>query len=490
MDTFLSNGNSLSQDEGATFGEYQTTTKVNGVLSRFIPDIDAIPSAEEEFGRFQKTSYEIGSNSDRPDIDYLKATSEGIEIEDFQEKTNLVGSENNYLSNFDVLQATNAGVEEGAQFGEYRTTTKLNGVQSIFTPSVDAIPSAEDGNGNIDISVPNNNGENLGLQNLDFANSNLEGLGTQFNDSGEVQQSTSETNPFELANSVEDSGAVFGETLNTNQNAGFETQYDSNINFAETNTVEEAGAQFGEYRTTTKVDGVESIYTPSIDAIPSAENVIGANDFTASTPTFDTNISESMPLVDTTSDLNIMEASTSNNYDFTNSEPIIDTTANQFESIDFTTSTPTINENYNMENEQGFNNNEYQAKTYESAEKIFDSATDTFTQESNDYNPTIDTAKYTENYQSYDNNPIIDSATVSNIDIEAKEDYQNFETTPINNWDNNYQNIETTPIIDVDITTKNYETTPIIDIDTAAENYQNIETTQIFDIDKIAESNI
>ena len=46
MDTFLSNGNSLSQDEGATFGEYQTTTKVNGVLSRFIPDIDAIPRTE------------------------------------------------------------------------------------------------------------------------------------------------------------------------------------------------------------------------------------------------------------------------------------------------------------------------------------------------------------------------------------------------------------------------------------------------------------
>ena len=112
METFPNNDFSLFQDEGATFGEYRTTTKVNGVQSQFTPDIDAIPSAEDKYGRYEKTTFEIGPESSPLDVEYL--------------------------------ESNNVGAEEAAQFGEYRTMTKVNGVQSIYTPSIDAKPSYED----------------------------------------------------------------------------------------------------------------------------------------------------------------------------------------------------------------------------------------------------------------------------------------------------------------------------------------------------------
>ena len=39
-----------TQEGGATFGEYATTTSINGVQSQFTPNIDPLPSADEDGG--------------------------------------------------------------------------------------------------------------------------------------------------------------------------------------------------------------------------------------------------------------------------------------------------------------------------------------------------------------------------------------------------------------------------------------------------------
>ncbi|MBR4261663.1 MAG: hypothetical protein IKQ33_06945, partial [Clostridia bacterium] len=75
MDTNLNNDASLTQDERATFGEYRTTTKVNGVQSEYTPDIDVISSAEAEYGGQTSVANE------------------------------LVGEDANYDTNFEVSQA-------------------------------------------------------------------------------------------------------------------------------------------------------------------------------------------------------------------------------------------------------------------------------------------------------------------------------------------------------------------------------------------------
>ena len=135
---------SLPQVEGSTFGTYQTTTKVNGAQSRFTPNVDAIPSAEAESSGYQKTTNEIDYNPSERDI--LKATSDGPISLDNYSASNTDGFNTYFDTNVDILQASSASGNEGAQFGEYKTTTKVNGVQSIYTPSIDAKPSDENTN--------------------------------------------------------------------------------------------------------------------------------------------------------------------------------------------------------------------------------------------------------------------------------------------------------------------------------------------------------
>ena len=90
-----------TQEGGATFGEYATTTSINGVQSQFTPNIDPLPSANQ-YGGYQIVSNEITT---QPSVDILQASG------------------------------------EGASFGEYNTTTKINGVDSMFAENIDAQPS-------------------------------------------------------------------------------------------------------------------------------------------------------------------------------------------------------------------------------------------------------------------------------------------------------------------------------------------------------------
>jgi len=91
----------VPQEEGATFGEYATTTSINGVQSHYTPNIDPISSANQ-YGGYQIVSNEVNT---QPPVDILQASG------------------------------------EGATFGEYNTHTKINGVDSMFAENIDAQPA-------------------------------------------------------------------------------------------------------------------------------------------------------------------------------------------------------------------------------------------------------------------------------------------------------------------------------------------------------------
>ena len=174
MDTNM-NDNSA---EGSTFGTYPTTTKVNGVQSQFTPNVDAIPSADAEFGGYQIKTNEIDHHPSGGDI--LKATSD-TPVSGGMNSASSTDENNTYsITNVDVLQASSATENEGAQFGEYRTTTKVNGVQSIYTPNIDAKILDEDENTTLPVggqtttntTTTTTTTTNFNLEGFDFGSAN------------------------------------------------------------------------------------------------------------------------------------------------------------------------------------------------------------------------------------------------------------------------------------------------------------------------------
>ena len=164
--------------EGSTFGTYPTTTKVNGVQSQFTPNVDAIPSADEEFGGYQIKTNEIDHHPSGGDI--LKATSD-TPVSGGMNSASSTDENNTYsITNVDVLQASSATENEGAQFGEYRTTTKVNGVQSIYTPNIDAKILDEDENTTLPVggqtttntTTTTTTTTNFNLEGFDFGSAN------------------------------------------------------------------------------------------------------------------------------------------------------------------------------------------------------------------------------------------------------------------------------------------------------------------------------
>ena len=138
----MNNGSSFPQGEGATYGEYSTTTSVNGVKSRFTPSVDAIPSAEAEFGGYQTVTNEIGADSqyNQSRGEMLQSASGETNFGNFTSSTNVGGLNTQFDSSTDILQATSVASSEGATFSEFRSNTKVNGGDSGLTPFGDAKP--------------------------------------------------------------------------------------------------------------------------------------------------------------------------------------------------------------------------------------------------------------------------------------------------------------------------------------------------------------
>lgn len=162
MDTLLNNDISLKQGGETQFGEYTSSVvgSQNGSGSN---------------GKSQTTTKENVKNFyyNPSGGDILKATSDGPISLDNNSASNTDGFNTYFDTNVDILQASSAAGNEGAQFGEYKTTTKVNGVQSIYTPSIDAKPSDENTNTTqlLGQTVANTT-TNFNLEGFDFGSTN------------------------------------------------------------------------------------------------------------------------------------------------------------------------------------------------------------------------------------------------------------------------------------------------------------------------------
>ena len=471
MDMYRNHGTSLSQGEGAMFGEYSTTPSKYGIKSRrrYTLSTDVIPSVSTEFGEYQKTTTEIGQDSVSNPLNgvYKNKMNIAAKLLDFGETTNTNGVNTNFDSSYDILQPKNSVVRESAQFGEYKTTTRKIVKKTGFTTSNDALSSKDIYDINFQSNSTNiNNGNEFQSQNIDFTNTNnLEGFDQQFNFSDDILQLTSEANYFDKANSNFDSGAIEGDYQTKNENLGYETHFNSSNEFMQTTTGVEEGAQFGEYKST-KV-------TKSHDGPLSAADLLGLKDFTASTPIVDTNIAEGMPNVDSSSYFNFSDgnAITTSNYNFGYSEPIVDT--NSYQENDQKTNISSLD----------INLNDYQAK---------EAIVDDIKQNLEVYHgvlhqsiePVVDSNDYTNDSQIFNENANLQTNQDFNFSEyksseQPKKDIStNFDMGDFHSKD---QIIDTTPTFTENYT--NIDTTAFNETEAFTDNYQNIETTNTFDIE-------
>ena len=124
MDTSNKNNVPSSQGEAATFGEYAATSSTNSAKTQ-IKDANQSNVAAVGQSGYQKTSNEI-----RYGGDFSNATSGAARSGDNHTSSNVNGYGTYIGSSADILQASSAAGGEGAQFGEYKATNKVNGVES------------------------------------------------------------------------------------------------------------------------------------------------------------------------------------------------------------------------------------------------------------------------------------------------------------------------------------------------------------------------
>ena len=280
---------SFSQGEGATFGEYATTTKVNGVESRFTPSVDAIPSATKELGEYQTVTNEIGMDSQ---------ISGGEVLGEMTTSTNAGGLNTQIGSSYDVLKATSQAGGD-VQFGEYRTTTKINGVDSAYMPSVDAKNSAEVVDTNV-FSTSNSNGFQGTTQSFQSFNANTmtttqgaDNLVSGFADSAQsMQVNAASTNAMVgsqdyLKSAQTNVQTTFSETNTT-------TTFDNNaqgfdVNAFATSSSQENASAFNTpnafQSTNAGIDITSNLQSVNTNSIL---NTVEANKFATSSQSFDT----------------------------------------------------------------------------------------------------------------------------------------------------------------------------------------------------------
>jgi len=295
MDPILNEVNLFPQEEGATFGEYRTTTSINGVQSQFTPSVDPTPTSIDQIGGYQIASEEIPFGGD------------------------IFQTQNTETSpSYDVLQATSENGGEGSTFGEYRTTTKINGVDSIFTPDINSKNYNTDllttnqgfnvgeivNDGNLTTSVPLIDTNSL-LQNID--NSTYTTYQTNVNSTDSNQVIDIDIDSIIGADGLTSSEPINYTTTNTEtfpviDTNTYQTTYtdtDLGLNLLNTESVNtndipisttttteiietppirlpttsvvdtgfglDTGTNFGEYQTTTSIGGVQSTLTPSVE---------------------------------------------------------------------------------------------------------------------------------------------------------------------------------------------------------------------------------
>ena len=104
MDIYQNKDFTLSQRKAVQFGEYPVSKSVNTGKSIFDSSNGLISRANVEFGEYEKTTNEIGIDSEYnpSDIDILQGTNSGDNLLDIQSLTN--NSNENIVSSFEVLK--------------------------------------------------------------------------------------------------------------------------------------------------------------------------------------------------------------------------------------------------------------------------------------------------------------------------------------------------------------------------------------------------
>lgn len=511
MDTYISNDYNY-EGEGATFGEYRTTTKVNGVQSSFTPSVDAIPSAEAEFGD-NNASTNIYSTGNTFQTDNFESTAFGS----YTESSNYNEFNTNYNTSADILQETSGYGDIGTKFDENIGI----GVDSIKTDSVhpiDAFPPGGDFmDGNIDQITETFQTDNPIIDS-----------GVNY---GDFQTTDTTTSPYVDTGSTYDNfqSTTYESTTNYEANTN---QYDSSVDVFKSSN-DDAGAQFGEYRTTTKVNGVESAFMPDVDALPSADSLLETNDFTTNTygdssanvqsyentttttttsspvldvdvdsylknttsSTYETNTDLNVNLDEYTHDLGTGDYNITN-YDTSNVlDNIIDT--NTYSTFD-TTATDNIETKNNYEtttslDTYGLSDNNYDITTNYDTTKNVDTTTNfDFTTNYDDVNY-FDTSKdVTKNDDLFTNVDVTTNydTTATNINTETKYDIssQNYEQIDYTStFNNDITKYETTPAVDNNLfkslepivdTTTNYDTVEYPISNQTFQKSQKVETTK------------
>ena len=108
MDTFTNKDFSLSKGGGAQFGEYPATKTVNAAQSNSSKSNNVTQEVNTEFGEYQKTTNEIGMDSDNKNLggDILQATSSGVTLGNFGATTTKITDLNTqYGASFDAFNA-------------------------------------------------------------------------------------------------------------------------------------------------------------------------------------------------------------------------------------------------------------------------------------------------------------------------------------------------------------------------------------------------
>ena len=124
MDTSNKNNIPQSQGEAATFGEYAATSSTNGSKTQSKEATQSNAAAAGQSG-YQKTTNEIGLGGN-----ILKETSGAAKSGDNHTSPNVNGYGTYLGSSADISQGSSPAGGENAQFGEYKATTKVNGVES------------------------------------------------------------------------------------------------------------------------------------------------------------------------------------------------------------------------------------------------------------------------------------------------------------------------------------------------------------------------
>ena len=275
------------------------------------------PNATKEIGEYQTVTNEIGMDSQFSGGEVLQ--SNDAMFGDITSSTNAGGLDTQIGSSYDVLKATSQE-GEGLQFGQFTSTTKIEGAESFAQNSAEVVDT------NI-FSTSNSNEftTTQGADNLGFA------------DSAQSMQANAVTTDFVSSAQTVDTNAMFE---NTSTNVAFDTNvqtfnetntttstFDNNAQGFDVNAFASGASQENAFQSTNAgIDITSNLQTVDTNSML---NTVEANQFATSSQSFDTlpyiGAADKVPATD--SSASVVNTTTTTETTTTNAQFSPDTTA-------------------------------------------------------------------------------------------------------------------------------------------------------------------